>query len=345
MNHIHACVSRLVFWSVKPEIQERYPESCRAIRLLQRTWSEETPGIYQKTIKRRRLRLSSLATANDGRRRRRLPTADGGPALASQRRPMADFEEAEATYLRELGRKRQVFRRMKQECMRLKEQVKNFKTTKTLGGRLSQEWILRVILSAPNASGQGLVDSFKMAVASDSSALSRQSMGCIKASFLEFWKEMNHSVVREFLSMQLRGVVSETALGVSAAPPFLGVILLHVQDEAELRLLSSDSSSRPGLPRRSRTSKVQLHVVRLFCKRKEFQLPQELQALQDKSAATLATSLLSVLNMWMPTVQAALPKGKGSRSPTEIWFTHCLVGDGIGTNEAAAKLLWEMRGT
>ena len=348
MNHIHACVSRLVFWSVKPEIQERYPRSCRAIRLLQRTWSEETPGIYQKTIKRRRLRLGSLASANDGRRRRRLPTADGGPALASQRRPMADFEEAEATYLRELGRKRQVFRRMKQECMRLKEQVKNFKTTKTLGGRLSQEWILRVILSAPNASGSGLVDAFKIAVASDSSVISRQSMSCIKASFLEFWKDMNHEKVQEFLSMQLQGVVSETARGVSAAPRFLGVILLHVQDEAELRLLSSDSSSRPGLPRRSRTSKVQLHVVRLLCKRKEFQLPQELQALQDKSAATLATSFLSVLQTWMTTVKAALPKAaayKGSRSPKEIWFTHCLVGDGIATNEAAAKLLWEMRGT
>ena len=148
--------------------------------------------------------------------------------------------------------------------------------------------------------------------------------------------------------MQLQGVVSEIARGVSAAPCFLGVILLHVQDEAELRLLSSDSSSRPGLPRRSRTSKVQLHVVRLLCKRKEFQLPQELQALQDKTAATLTTSLLSVLQTWMPTVQAALSKAAartGSRSPKEIWFTHCLVGDGIGTNEAAAKLLWEMRGT
>ena len=339
MNHVHACVSRLVFWSVKPEIQERYPRSCRAIRLLRDTWSDETPHTYQARKRRRRLRFSSLASANDGRRR-----------LASQRRPMADFEEAEATHVRELGRRRQVFRRMKKEWMQFKEQVENFKTTKTLGGRLSQEWILRVILSAPNASGRGLVDSFKMAVASDSSALSRQSMSCIKASFLEFWKEMNHEQVREFLSMQLRGVVSETARGVSAAPPFLGVILLHVQDEAELRLLSSDSSSRPGLPRRSRTSKVQLHVVRLLCKRKEFQLPQELQALQDKSAPTLATSLLSVLKMWMPTVQAALPraaahKGNGSGSPKEIWFTHCLVGDGIATNEAAAKLLWEMRGT
>ena len=341
MNHIHACVSRLVFWSVKPEIQERYPRSGRTIRLLQRTWSEDVPCIYQKTIKRRRLRLGSLASANDGRRRRRLPTADGGPALAQ-------FEEAEAVHMRELGRRRQVFARMKKELNQLEAQVENFKTTKTLGGRLSQEWILRVILSAPNASGRRLVDSFKMAVASDSSALSRQSMVCIKASFLEFWKEMNHSVVRDFLSMQLRGVVSEPALGVSAARPFLGVILLHVQDEAELRLLSSDASSRPGLPRRSRTSKVQLHVVRLLCKRKEFQFPQELQVLQDKTAATLATSLLSVLQEWMPTVQAALPKAAartGSRSPKEIWFTHCLVGDGIATNEAAAKLLWEMRGT
>ena len=143
----------------------------------------------------------------------------------------------------------------------------------------------------------------------------------------------------------MRGVVSEIALGVSAIPPFLGVIFLHVQDEAELRLLSSDPSCRPGLPRRSRTSKVQLHVVRLICKRKEFPLPQELEALQDKTVATLATSFLSVLQTWMTTVKAALPKAAACDGlPKEIWFTHCLVGDGIATNEAAAKLLWKMRG-
>ena len=329
-------------------MQERYPRSCQAIRLLRDRWKAETPHTYVAQIRRRRLRFHSLASANNGRRRRRLPTADGGPAHERTTADLAPFKDAEGVYIRELSRRRQRVARMTRELKQLRAQVENFKTTKTLGGRLSQEWILRVILSAPNASGQGLVDAFKMAVASDSSALSRLSMGSIKPSFLEFWKEMNHSKVREFVSMQLREVVSGTALGVSAVPPFLGVILLHVQDEAELRLLSSDSSSRPGLPRRSRTSKVQLHVVRLLCKRKEFQLPQELQALQDKSAPTLATSLLSVLKTWMPTVQAASPKAAartGSRSPKEIWFTHCLVGDGVATNEAAAKRLWEMRGT
>ena len=204
-----------------------------------------------------------------------------------------------------------------------------------------------MILSAPNASGRGLVDAFRLAAASDSSVISRESIGRIKAAFLEMWKDMNQSRIRNFISAQIRGVVSATASGMpQAAPLFLCVVLVHVQDEADLRLLTSDPSSRPGLPRRSRSSKVQLHVVQLRCKGKAFPLPQELEALADKGAGTLATSLLGVLKTWTPTLKAALPQAAACRrsSPIEIWLTHCLVGDGIPTNEAAAKILWSCRG-
>ena len=131
MNHVHACVSRLVFWSAKPEVQARYPRSCRALRLLKDAWKAETPHTYNLR-RRRRLRFRSLASAKDGRRRRRLPTADGGPAHERPTADLAPFEEAEAVHMRELGRRRQVLARMKKQLNQLKAQVENFKTTKTL---------------------------------------------------------------------------------------------------------------------------------------------------------------------------------------------------------------------
>ena len=86
------------------------------------------------------------------------------------------------------------------------------------------------------------------------------------------------------------------------------------------------------------------HATRLRCRGQEFRLPQELEALADKSARTLATSLLGVLQTWLPPLLAALSEAAaGSR--TELWFLHCLTGDAIPTNEAAAKILWAMRGT
>ena len=187
MQRAHAYVARLVLWSARPEIQERYPRACSAIANLRDEWGAETPQVYRARIK--------------NRYRRRF-------ASASQQRPTAkvfDPIQAVEAYNRESDKFRQRNFRIRREVKRLRAQVANFKTTKTLGGRLSHEWILRVILSAPNASGRGLVDAFKMAVASDSSVISRASLGCIKAAFLGLWKEINHKVIRGFLSAQFRG--------------------------------------------------------------------------------------------------------------------------------------------
>ena len=98
---------------------------------------------------------------------------------------------------------------------------------------------------------------------------------------------------------------------------------------------------RPGLPRRSRSSKVQLHVMEARCKGRLLTLPVELEALADKSAPTLATSLQGVLRRWWaPLVEAC--KSSKRRTPVDVWLVHCLVGDGIATNHAA-KILWASR--
>jgi len=61
----------------------------------------------------------------------------------------------------------------------------------------------------------------------------------------------------------------------------------------------------------------------------------ELEALGDKSSPTLATSfervLRSVVAHTLPQPQAGMP---------EVWLIHILIGDGIATNEKAAKILW-----
>ena len=148
----------------------------------------------------------------------------------------------------------------------LTSQLEAHERSKSMGGRLSEEWIMRVILSAPNVSSRALEESFHLSVGSDRSMISRDRIGNIRSAFLEMWKDLIFSTVRNFISVQ---VSAATGAGASeASPNVVSIYISHVQDEAELRLLSIDPSSGPGLPRRSRTSKVQIHVVRITRKHK-----------------------------------------------------------------------------
>jgi hypothetical protein len=72
--------------------------------------------------------------------------------------------------------------------------------------------------------------------------------------------------------------------------------LLHIQDEASLRLRSFAASDTQCLaPVRSRTSKVQQHALWLRVHDRLLPLLAELDPLSDKSARTLATCLRSAL--------------------------------------------------
>ena len=69
----------------------------------------------------------------------------------------------------------------------------------------------------------------------------------------------------------------------------------------------------------------------------------ELEGLVDKTAPTLATTferlLLTLLRELVPPKPQADPGRRTPAKSPEIWFTHALIGDGISTNEAAAKIL------
>ena len=90
--------------------------------------------------------------------------------------------------------------------------------------------------------------------------------------------------------------------------------------------------------------------MELITKSGSIDIPTELEALGDKSAATLATSFERILRSEiasvlpattaMPATGGANAQPQAAATDPEIWLFHILVGDGIATNEAAAKRLW-----
>ena len=58
---------------------------------------------------------------------------------------------------------RQRLSRANKKVLQLEIQVTRLTQTKSLRGRLSQEWILRMLMSAPQCSGRALAHAFHMA--------------------------------------------------------------------------------------------------------------------------------------------------------------------------------------
>ena len=127
--------------------------------------------------------------------------------------------------------------------------------------RVSEEWLLRVMLAAPNVSGRALAESFASLVGSDRRRIDRESIKSIRAAFLEMYKDMLFSTVRDFIDAQRSAATGASTTqaavvtrrsapatgGATASGAFVGVFMSHVQDEAELRLLSSDKLRRKNV--------------------------------------------------------------------------------------------------
>ena len=339
----------LLDWAGRACNQQRYPDCCSAIRDLQ--------GAAQ--------REAGPRTAHT--RGRRLHEARARAATGAQRATTGARDAA--TGAREIvisNYARVALWRKQKKIDVLTSKLKAFQSSKIVGGVISASWILRVILTAPNVSGRSMAEAFHLVVGSDSSMVSRESVKNIRAAFLEIWKNMIFASLRDFIAAQRRGTPKAVAAATGAiaatsaiaGPNVVCVHVSHVQDEAELRLLSSDPSNRAGLPRRSRTSKVQMHVVTVTCGargagssgskvmgQRSWGVLVELEGLVDKTAATLATSFERLVNTLLENM---LPRPQPSRrkdSEPEVWLVHAIIGDAISTNGAAAKILWAMAAT
>ena len=233
-----------------------------------------------------------------------------------------------------MARYRKQIRRLKRQVTKLNAELQRHVSTKTVGGRVSQEWLTRVFLAAPHASARALAHSFRAVAGTDESTVSRAAISKIKDAWIEMYKEMSFTSARGLVGTHLA-----SAKGPDAVRAFQ---LVHVQDEADIRLRSSEAREGPSVPRRGRASKVQSHVVTLVAGGQRREIPTELDALGDKTAPTLATSLEAILRRVVVGVlpQSSAHCSSAREEEVEVWMMHILIGDGIPTNLAAAKLMW-----
>ncbi|NBO32709.1 MAG: hypothetical protein EBV05_14375, partial [Cyanobacteria bacterium WB6_1B_304] len=218
------------------------------------------------------------------------------------------------------------------------------------------QWMARVGLARPSASLRSFSVTLRDLCGKDST-VSRTQIGRIRDAFVQTLLELRGEELRKIVVAELRApaaatgavyaasatcaVASKAATGAVASDAATGarrrlraVVVLHLHDVASLRL-RSHLGGVADLPSRSRSSKVQQHVVKVFLRPGvSCEVPQEMEALGDKTAATLATSLDGVAR------QVAKTIAEGVGSDNETWLIHALVGDAINTNEAAARRLY-----
>ena len=187
----------------------------------------------------------------------------------------------------------------------LELKLQKFTESKTVGGRISEEWLLRTILTAPHVSGRALAETFLLSVGSDSNVICREKIGAVRSAFLEMWKNMVFLEVRNFVAAHFlekaKHMPAATGAGTaatSASITFLPLVVSHVQDEADMRLLTMNPESGPRLPRRSRSSKVQVNVMSVGKQGRSWDLSHESVALADKTATKLATCVEALVQVW-----------------------------------------------
>ena len=91
---------------------------------------------------------------------------------------------------------------------------------------MSEEWILRVMLTTPNVSGRAMAEAFHLSVGSDRNMVSRESIGNIRSAFLELYKELVFSIMCDFVFVRVK---HEAATGASVAATGISTKLVELQ--------------------------------------------------------------------------------------------------------------------
>ena len=139
---------------------------------------------------------------------------------------------------------------------------------------------------------------------------------------------------RMVLQNSREAFASHMAAQRESGQPMVCVHVVHVQDEAELRVLSGERREGSSVPRRGRASKIQINVVDVWVEQARYHVPTELQALGDKTVATLATCFEALVrwiadNVIVPSVPATGGAEPATGGGIETLLVHVLIGDGI----------------
>lgn len=233
--------------------------------------------------------------------------------------------------LREMNLLRQV-RYHKRLRMSLEKKLKVTKGHH-LGGMVAPEIFVKVGITDPAVNSRQLK---KMLSTDCQAAISHVYAGKVRDSFAEILKDLT----KERLSSAIGSAPLDGRGAVACA-----VYVAHIHDEAIMRFRSYDrvaveafgSDGQGPVFSRGRYSKVQntsLHIT-LGSSLKSMEWYSELQALSRKDACTLATALMLTVDEVLRVCKKAV-QDRGARRAKII---HLMVGDGIPTNEAAAKRL------
>ena len=160
-------------------------------------------------------------------------------------------------------------------------------------------------------------------------------MSCVRDAFAEIVKKHSFDQVANIVA---QAGPSGTTIGggrVESKP----VYLAHVQDEALMRLRSTDPEVDIALATkrvaRGRSSKIQNQVLRVQHGGLDVQVFTELQALLRKDADTIGLALIQTTEPVLKTIATA----SSAKGCEQVRVIHCMVGDGIKTNEAAMRRL------
>ena len=204
---------------------------------------------------------------------------------------------------------------------------------------MSPAFNAKVALSSLVTSPRGFAQTWSDLIGVKDAGCSRTTISRIRDAFIGVVVPMVHGEVEAAIKRQVSTNASPAASG-AGRPHVFSVALLHIQDEASLRLRSKTAAdSAASAPVRSRGSKVQQNALWLHVGAPHmWPLLAELHPLHDKTARTIATSLASALQSAADIVREGckdVPDGAG----LDVWLIHVLVGDGIASNEKAARIL------
>ena len=237
-----------------------------------------------------------------------------------------------AAYIKRLRNQLQYAKRSRAA---LKATLSTLKTAKDRehSNRTAAAFAAKIALASPGSSARSFAAALSDLIGTGSGSCSRRTIARVRDAFTFVCKDLYYSRVEQ----RVRDALAASAFALAAAPaPALNVVVLHYHDEATLRLRSANDVT--GAPSRGRASKILQHSVWIYLTASEQKLafPTELVALANKSAVVLARALFEVLQA----ASSRLAKGATASSDSpRIWLTHVLVGDGIPTNEAAARIL------
>ena len=203
-------------------------------------------------------------------------------------------------------------------------------------GRIQNIWFARVAMMQPTTSPQEFDHWSKSVGLDDEAAISRSRIDMCRGAVAEVVKQLNAQQIQAAVASLLSAAMESSREAAS-------VVAVHVHDEAGMRLRSYVPAEDPTMNigsafkatlSRGRLSKIQNNVVTLSLADVPVPFFTELQALHKKDAGSIATAIIQVVERLFACIEK-IDTGEAARRT--VRFVHVLVGDAVGTNEAAAK--------